>query len=143
MKNPLTDTDKELIALAGKAGAEAAMNEDKQRTPTHGTPSPSVADLEKRGHYFDCYNDPGAPGCTLGNKIKTISEEITNMKTEQTKFMAVIGFWKWALPVIVAAVGVSAALAGLTMGHKAQAAPSAEIQALRAEIRQALPRLLP
>jgi anti-sigma-K factor RskA len=97
-----------------------------------------MSDVEKKGRYHACENDEDAPGFKLWAKYETLNKKFDDMKTEQTKLMAVLGFWKWALPIIVAAVGAGAALGGLIVGHKAQASPAvdvaAEIQALRSEV---------
>lgn len=50
------------------------------------------------------------PICTVWKEIATMRQDISTMRLEQTKLLAVLGFWKWALPVIAALVGAGATL---------------------------------
>jgi len=39
--------------------------------------------------------------CPRESRLKTIEDTMRTMQLEQTKMLAVLGFWKWALPIVV------------------------------------------
>lgn len=48
------------------------------------------------------------PICSVWKEIGAMRGDIRTLGVEQTKLLAVLGFWKWALPVVVALVGIAA-----------------------------------
>lgn len=87
-----------------EAIAERAVR--KVLSEKHQTPTPRSGDsAETRAHvaehYQHCWNE-GA-GRRVWDEIESMRQDMNDNKVEQTKIMAVLGFWKWALPVAVAA----------------------------------------
>lgn len=69
------------------------------------------------------------PVCTIWREIGTMRAELGTIKIEQAKLLAVLGFWKWALPVVVAIVAAAAGiLAPRIWPAPAQAAPVVQVQ---------------
>ena len=69
----------------------------------------SEADAE---HMRFCENDPSGPACKVRKEIEEMRNEMETIKIEQVKQTAVLGFWKWALPVMVSVASVLASLLG-------------------------------
>ena len=82
---------------------------------SHGaTPKPNeTTEMAQRAlSYQLCETEPAGPACKLTKRIDSMEKTMGQLKEEQTKLLAVLGFWKWALPVVAAAVGAFASLVG-------------------------------
>lgn len=77
---------------------------------TH-TPPPTDEEAQEALHMRRCEHEDG-PVCRVREDMRAMDKRIDNIETEQTKLLAVLGFWKWALPVVAATVGVFASLVG-------------------------------
>jgi hypothetical protein len=109
----LTDTG-ERRALANEA-ARSAVDMERAQTPR---PSDSavmfdiaerVVERSRPGEWVQC--ETTGPAAKLRNELVIERGRINVMHEEQIKLIAVLGFWKWALPVAVAMSGVIAGLA--------------------------------
>jgi hypothetical protein len=70
------------------------------------------------GHMRRCENDPDGPACKLREEMKDMRKRLEAVDRRQIKIDAVLGFWKWALPVALAASGaVTAALGYFIRAH--------------------------
>lgn len=55
-------------------------------------------------HEKKCVNE--GPVCAVWKEIEKMRANIDTLRMEQTKLLAVLGFWKWALPIVVTVVGI-------------------------------------
>ena len=116
MKHPLSDTDENLKRI--EAAAEKGVSRAIGNGAVNGVQNPRTSEsvetrLAVAEHYNSCWNE-GA-GHRIWEEIEEIRKIMKTSEIEQTKLLAVIGFWKWALPVVAAAVGAGAAIAALAI----------------------------
>lgn len=111
------------------------------RTPVEGVSTEEVralarqeAEAEGRRQQEECVRE--GPVCAIWKEIGTMRVGMDTLRIEQTKLLAVLGFWKWALPIVVTVVGI---LAGVVVprlwpvqpAHGAQVVTSAHVEAAK------------
>jgi hypothetical protein len=89
----------------------------------------SEAESEGRRQQQKCVEE--GPICTVWEEIRTMRTDIGSLKMEQTKMLAVLGFWKWALPVVVAIVGIAVGLLAPRVIPQIQSVHSPQIMEIR------------
>jgi len=72
----------------------------------------SYSDEADAEHMRFCETDPRGPVCRVREEIGAMKIELEAIKMEQVRQTAVLGFWKWALPVVVSVASVLASLLG-------------------------------
>jgi len=72
----------------------------------------SYSDEADAEHMRFCETDPRGPVWRVREEISTMKDELEVIKLEQVRQTAVLGFWKWALPVVVSVASVLASLLG-------------------------------
>lgn len=103
-------------ALGAARGAGAAAREAGAAAGSTPLPRDAAAALAVSEHYKECGTCGHA--AVLWEEIGTLRKDLSAMKLEQTKLFAVIGFWKWALPIIAGLSGaVATVLTALFLKH--------------------------
>ena len=92
-------------ALVQEAAERAVEMVSGQTSPPGDSATVRAAIAE---HQLRCAND--GPVCRVWEEINKMRDEQNAIRIEQTKFLAVIGFWKWALPIVAALVGAGATI---------------------------------
>lgn len=114
-KDLLTTSERE--AIADEVERRERQRERTQGPVVSGESASRMYEIAERvversepAHILECENN--GPVCRVREEMKTMASEIKTVREEQTKLLAVLGFWKWALPVVAAAVGAFASLVG-------------------------------
>ena len=69
------------------------------------------------------------PICGVWKEIERMRTVEATLQTEQTKLLAVLGFWKWAMPIVMTVIGiVVGVLAPRVWPVHAQAQPVQQVQ---------------
>lgn len=83
----------------------------RDRTPTDGLSTEAVralarAEAQAEGDRAQKECVESGPICGVWEEIGKMRTEIATVTVEQTKLLAVLSFWKWALPIVVTVVGI-------------------------------------
>lgn len=66
--------------------------------------------------------------CPRDSRLKTIEDAMQTIQIEQTKLLAVLGFWKWALPILVTVAVFLGGVVERRLMASPHVAPAAQVQ---------------
>lgn len=106
----LTDSQRELVAVTVEETLHQQSSEEIEMARATPKPSETTDMAAEALRWRNC--EERGPAEKLWRKVESMEKTMGQLKEEQTKLLAVLGFWKWALPVVAAAVGAFASIVG-------------------------------